>query len=85
MISSVHNFVLTTATFIAAISMISCGADSADSTPSLPAQRPFYDFQYNLDQLTVGIRLFHPDYPYSPRIDIYEGATLCDLSTAIEN
>lgn len=58
--------------------MISCGADSADSTPSLPAQRPFYDFQYNLDQLTVGIRLFHPDYPYSPRIDIYEGATLCD-------
>jgi len=78
MISSFHNFVLTTATFIAAISMISCGTDSADSTPSLPAQRSFYDFQYNLDQLTVGIRLFHPDYPYSPRIDIYEGATLCD-------
>ncbi len=75
---SFHNFVLTTATFVAAMSIISCGNDSADSTPNLSTLRPYYDFQYNLDQLTVGIRLFHPDYSDPPKIDIYEGTTLCN-------
>lgn len=75
---SFHNLVLITATFASAMSIISCGNDSADSSPRLPAQRPYYDFQYNLDQLTVGIRLFHPDYSDPPKIDVYEGTTLCN-------
>ncbi len=75
---SFHNLVLITATFASAMSIISCGNDSADSSPRLPAQRPYYDFQSNLDQLTVGIRLFHPDYSDPPKIDIYEGTTLCN-------
>ncbi len=75
---SFHNLVLTTATIMAAMSIISCGNDSADSSPRLPAQQPYYDFQHNLDQLTVGIRLFHPDYSDPPKIDIYEGTTLCN-------
>lgn len=80
MIASLHNIVLTTVAFIAAMSIISCSTGSADSIEprNLSTQRPYYDFQYDLDQLTIGIRLFHPDYAISPKVDIYEGTTLCD-------
>ena len=71
------NCVRTTAVFLAAVSIVSCGTESKEPASQL-GLRPYYDFQYNLAPLTIGIRLFHPDYGFTPSIDVYEGSIRCD-------
>lgn len=66
-----------TAAFMAAVSISSCGTESKEPAGQL-GFRQYYDFQYNLDPLTIGIRLFHPDYGFPSSIDVYEGSTRCD-------
>ena len=77
MTSFFRNCVRTTALFLATVSMASCGTESKEPAGQL-GFRPYYDFQYNLDPLTIAIRLFHPDYGIPSSIDVYEGSTLCD-------
>lgn len=77
MSSFFRNCVRTTAALLAAVSISSCGTESKEPAGQL-GFRQYYDFQYNLDPLTIGIRLFHPDYGFPSSIDVYEGSTLCD-------
>lgn len=73
------NCVRRTTVFLAAVSISACGTESKDKEPtSQLSLRQYYDFQYNLAPLMIGIRLFHPDYGFPSSIDVYEGPTLCD-------
>ena len=42
---------------------------------------PDYDFEYQLNHLTIGVSLFYPDYGHPTRVAVFEGATLCARKT----